>query len=103
MSKENKYIDKLENIAAVGLARFRDQKFACSERRFGGSEGDVSTSGICGLPLERESESRFKNGERDPLEVGAARASLKNRSGRGEGGQGDGGSDKLSKEHLRGK
>ena len=93
--KKKEYKHELEDIAAIWLARKRDQKFACSERRAGGSEGDVSSGGhICGLPLERESESRFKNGESVPLEVGSARTSLKNRAGLGEGEEGgDRGSD----------
>ena len=53
----------------------------------------MTSNGICRLPLERESESCFENGERDPLEVGAARTSLKSRAGRGEGEEGDRGSD----------
>ena len=92
--QERKNIDELEDMAAVWLAGIRNQKFACSERRAGGSEGDVTSNGICGLPLERESESRFENGKRDPLEVRAARTSLKDRAGRGKGEEGDrGGSE----------
>ena len=83
-------INELENIAAVRLARKRDQKFTWSG---GGSEGDVTSNGIWGLPLERGTEFRSENGERNPLEVGAAGTSLKNRAGRGEGEEGDRGSD----------
>ena len=52
----------------------------------------MTSNCICRLPLERESESRFENGKGDTLEVGAARTSLKNRAGRGEGEEGDSGS-----------
>jgi hypothetical protein len=52
------YIDELEDIAIVGLARIR----------VGGSEGDVTSNGICWLPLD-------ENGESGPLEVGAERTS----------------------------
>jgi len=86
--------DELEDIAVVGLARIRDQKFASSKWCLSGGEGDVTSNGVCGLPLERESESRFENGKRDPLEVRAARTSLKDRAGRGKGEEGDrGGSE----------
>jgi len=85
--------NQLEDVAAVWLTRIRDEKFAFSERRAGGSEGDVTSNGICGFPFERGSSYRFENGERDPLEVGAASTSLKNRAGRGQGEEGDRGSD----------
>ena len=53
----------------------------------------MTSNGICGLPYERGSEFRSENGERDPLEVGVARTSLKNRARGGEGEEGDRGSD----------
>jgi hypothetical protein len=53
----------------------------------------VTPNSVCRLPLEWETESRFENGKGDPLEVGAARTSLKNRAGRGEGEEGDSGSE----------
>ena len=97
---KNIYMDELEDIAVVGLARTRDEKFACIKRCVGGSEGDETSDGICGLPLERGTEFRFENGERDPLEVGAARTSLKNRAGRGESEERDRSCEYLSREHL---
>jgi hypothetical protein len=74
-------MDELEDIAVIRLARSCDEEFTCSERRVSGSECDVTSSGICRLPLERESESRFENSKGDALEVGAARTSLKDRAG----------------------
>jgi len=53
----------------------------------------VTSNRICGLPLEWESELRFENGKGAALEVGAARASLKNRTGQGEGEEGESGSE----------
>jgi len=90
---KEKDLDALEDITIVGLARSRDQKFAGIKWRLGGGEGNVTSNGVCRLPLEWESQSRFKNGKRNPLEVGTARTSLKNRTGRGEGEEGDGGGE----------
>ena len=100
MSTGKKIYSELENIAAVWLAGIRDQKFVFSD---GGNEGDVTSNGICGLPLEWGTKFRSEDGGMDPLEVGAARTSLKNRAGRGKGEEGDRGSDLLSREHLRGR
>jgi len=85
--------NELEDKAVIRLAGSCDQEFTCIEWRLGGSECDVTSNCICGLPLERETESRFENSKGDPLEVGVARTSLKNRARRGEGEEGDGGSE----------
>ena len=53
----------------------------------------MTSNSICGLPLEWEREFRFENGKGDALEVGVARTSLKKRAGRGEGKEGDSGSE----------
>ena len=88
-----KDVDALEDITIVGLARIRHQKFARSKWCLGGGEGNMTSNGVCGLPLEWESQSSFKNGKRNPLEVRTARSSLKNRTGGGEGEEGDGGGE----------
>ena len=53
----------------------------------------MTSNSICRLPLERGTEFRFENGESVPLEVGHARTSLKSRTGRDKGEEGDRGSD----------
>ena len=53
----------------------------------------MTPNGVCGLPLERGTEYCFENSKRNPLEVGAARASLKNRRGRGNGEESDSGGE----------
>jgi hypothetical protein len=91
---------QLEHITAVRLTRECDQERAASKWRAGGIKRNMTSNSIRRVPLEWLGKLGLEDGEGLPLEVWAARASLKNGAGKGSSQERDK-RDEFCAEHWR--